>query len=281
VTSPTEPTEPLVVESRWKIYLACAAIVLGALAAYRNSFSVPFVFDDVAAIVENPTLRLPWSIPALLSPPDQATVGGRPLVNLSLALNYAMGDTDVWGYHAVNLLIHLLAGLTLFGVVRRTLVRPLGEDATLAALTIAGLWTVHPLQTEAVTYTVQRTESLMGLCYLLTLYGFIRGVQYLKFGDSAAAAAGPARTDPPGGAGRRNRWFLFSGTACLLGMASKEVMVSAPLMVLLYDRTFVAGTFKEAWRRPGSCSGIWWPAWAETAVGPPESVPGRRWGPMR
>ena len=252
-TEPTEQTEPLAAESRWKIVLAGAAIVLAALAAYHNSFSGPFVFDDPASITENPTIRPPWSIPALLSPPVDATVGGRPLANLSLAINYAMGDTDVWGYHAVNLVIHMLAGLTLFGVVRRTLARPLPADATLLAFTVALLWTVHPLQTEAVTYTVQRTEALMGLCYLLTLYGFIRGVEYQEH-HYATGGEGSGRDladHPAGGVPARShrRWFAFSITACLLGMASKEVMVSAPVIVLLYDRTFVAGSFREAWQR--------------------------------
>ncbi|HXN35557.1 MAG TPA: tetratricopeptide repeat protein, partial [Opitutaceae bacterium] len=89
------------------------------------------------------------------------------------------------------------------------------------------LWTLHPLQTESVTYIIQRAESLMGLLYLLTLYCFIRG----------AERQGPGP------------WFILSIGACLLGMATKEVMASAPLIVLLYDRTFIAGSFSEAWRR--------------------------------
>ncbi len=253
MTSPPEPTEPLVVESRWKILLAGVVIVLAALAAYHNSFFGPFVFDDLSSIPENPTIRDLSSLSRVFSPPAERTVGGRPLVNLSLAVNYALGGTDVWGYHAVNLAIHILAGLALFGVVRRTLARPLPAEATQLAGLVALLWTVHPLQTEAVTYTVQRTESLMGLFYLLTLYCFIRGVQVQEDGGRAAGtSAGPNRADPPGGGasgGRRNRWYGFSVAACLLGMASKEVMVSAPVMVLLYDRTFVAGSFREAWRR--------------------------------
>ncbi|HEX3728296.1 MAG TPA: tetratricopeptide repeat protein, partial [Opitutaceae bacterium] len=140
------------------------------------------------------------------------TVGGRPLVNLSLALNYAAGGLHPEGYHALNLAVHLLAGLALFGLMRRTL------DSLGAGLAVALLWTVHPLQTEAVSYIVQRTESLMALFYLLTLYAFVR---------------------------RKLGWSVV---ACLLGMATKEVMVSAPVLVLLYDRTFVSGTFRQAWR---------------------------------
>jgi tetratricopeptide (TPR) repeat protein len=97
------------------------------------------------------------------------------------------------------------------------------------ALSVALLWAVHPLLTESVTYTIQRAESMMGLFYLLTLYCFIRG-------------AGP-------GASKARVWFPLCVCACLLGMATKEVMASAPLLVFLYDRSFIAGGFAEAWRR--------------------------------
>lgn len=199
-------------------------MVVVGLAAYSNSFSGPWVYDDIPAIAENPTIR---SLAGSLLPPQGTTTSGRPLVNVSLALNWALGGARVAGYHVFNLLIHLAAGLALFGVVRRTLVR-LGNPQALAVAALGALWwTVHPLQTESVTYLVQRAESLMGLCYFLTIYCFIRSLD--------ATAAG--------------RWRGGAILACLAGMASKEVMVSAPLMVWLYDRTFVAGTFREAWRR--------------------------------
>ncbi|MGO9244978.1 MAG: tetratricopeptide repeat protein [Verrucomicrobiia bacterium] len=210
------------------------AVVIAGFLAYHNSFFGPFVFDDVSSIVDNPRIRHLWPIWDALSPSVSSMVGGRPVVNLSLALNYALGGLAVWGYHALNLAIHILAGLTLFGVVRRTLLRPalrerFGPSAVRLALAVAVLWTVHPLQTEAVTYISQRCESLMGLFYLLTLYCFIRGA------DSQ----------------RSGWWFTLLVVACLLGMATKEVMVTAPLMVLLYDRTFVSGSFREAWARHG------------------------------
>jgi Flp pilus assembly protein TadD len=89
------------------------------------------------------------------------------------------------------------------------------------------LWTLHPLQTESVTYLVQRAESLMGLFYLLTLYCYIRS------------------TDSP----FPGRWQVLSVASCALGMATKEVMVTAPIMVLLHDRAFVAGSFRAAWQQ--------------------------------
>src|SRR5580692_7194183 len=159
-----------------RILGAAGIIVLAGLVAYHNSFGGAFVLDDQQAIVENASLRHLWPIWSPLHATTlNATVNGRPLLNLSLALNYAVSGLQPWSYHAANLLIHLLAGLALFGVARRTLERGgAGRAALPAAGAIALLWTVHPLQTEAVTYVVQRAESLMGLCYLLTLYCFIR-----------------------------------------------------------------------------------------------------------
>jgi tetratricopeptide (TPR) repeat protein len=193
----------------------------------------PFIFDDHSSVEDNLTIRHLWPIGDALSPPAKSFVGGRPMVNFSLALNYAWGGLAVWGYHAFNLAVHVLAGLTLYGIVRRTLLRPGlrerfgGASGGWVALAVAVLWTVHPLQTEAVTYISQRCESLMGLFYLLSLYGFLRGAQSRR-------ALG---------------WFSLSVAACYLGVASKEVIVTAPLMVLLYDRTFVSGSFREAWAR--------------------------------
>ncbi|MBK8856277.1 MAG: tetratricopeptide repeat protein [Opitutaceae bacterium] len=191
------------------------------------------MFDDKPAIAGNPSIRQ-WT--TALNPPDIGSgVTGRPLVNLSLALNHAVSGEAVWSYHALNLLIHAGAGLALFGIVRRTLLQPVfGERfrnaAEPLAFAIAALWLAHPLQTESVTSIIQRTESLVGLFYLLTLYGFVRSL------DASPCA---------------RLWGAGSVAACLLGMAAKEVMVTAPLMVLLYDRTFAAGSLREALRLRG------------------------------
>ncbi len=220
------------VSGRTQTAAAAALIALAALAAYHNSLRVPFLFDDGPATLDNASIRTLWPVWGALSPPAGTTVAGRPVANLTLAVNYALGGSDVWGYHALNLLFHILAGLALFGVVRRTLGRPvlggrLGGDALPLALAAALLWTLHPLQTEAVTYVVQRVESLTGLFYLLTFYCFVR----------SAESARPLR------------WQACTVIACLLGMGTKEVMVTAPLLVLLYDRAFVAGTLLKAWQQ--------------------------------
>ncbi|MBI5382009.1 MAG: tetratricopeptide repeat protein [Opitutae bacterium] len=229
---------------------AAGVLALATFAAYANSFSGPFVFDDIDAIAENLTLRQLWPPWGALQPPAGGLpVSGRPVVNFSFALNYAVGGTAVRGYHLANLLIHISASLLLFGIVRRTLRRvmatPTASQATatnrptLLAFSVALLWALHPLQTASVTYLSQRAESLLGLFFLLTFYGFVRWTER----DSATADAAN-RSD-----GSSTGWATLSATACLLGMATKEVMVSAPLLILLFDRTFVAGSWRAAWQQ--------------------------------
>lgn len=208
-----------------------AFVVLAAvLAAYANSLRVPFVYDDIPSIPENATLRSLSALSTVLQPPVQGgiTVGGRPVLNLSFALNYAISGTNPWSYHLANALVHAASALLLLGLARRALANTFAGEIRMpkTACVIALLWALHPLQTQAITYTVQRAESLMGFFYLATLYAFARSLE-----------------------GGTARWRGVSVAVCALGMATKEVMVTAPLLVLLYDRTFVGGSFAAVWRR--------------------------------
>ncbi len=225
------------------VWLGAAGLLLLLGLAYQGSFKGPFVFDDLPAIVHNESIRSLWPLSRVLAPElgdGGVTVSGRPLVNLSLALNYSLGGESVTGYHVFNFLIHAASALLLFGVVRRSLLQAVvaprfGARALPLALAVAALWALHPLQTAAVTYVVQRAEAMMGLCYLLALYSFIRATEKPETGN----------LKPEEG---RLPWLVVSVAACLAGMACKEVMVTAPLMIFLYDRTFVAGAFGRAWQ---------------------------------
>ena len=167
------------------LWAAVVCLIALGLLAYAGSMRGPFVYLDQAAIRDNPTIRHLWPLKGVLMAPvgRGVTVEGRPLVNLSFAANYAVSGAGVTGYHAVNVGIHRLGGRTVLGSVRRPLRRGGDANALLTAWLAAALWTVHPIQTESVTYMVQRAESLMGLFYLLTLYGFIRAHD----GDGALA----------------------------------------------------------------------------------------------
>jgi protein O-mannosyl-transferase len=222
-------------EPRSSVKLATFApllIVVITVLAYANSLQGPMIFDDIPSIQNNHSIRQLWPLSVPLRTVPVGAFHSRPIANLSLAINYALGGLDAPGYHAFNLLIHILTALLLYGVVRRTLTLErfrdtFNQSATGIATTVALIWSVHPLTTSAVTYISQRTEGLMALFYLLTIYCTIRG---------ATSSHGSC-------------WYPAAAVACALGMGSKEVMVSAPLIVLLYDRTFLSPSFRHAWQR--------------------------------
>ena len=193
--------------------LFAALLAAAGLWAYANSLDGVFVLDDVPGVVQNESIRGAPGLRWLMAPPG-STPSGRPLLNVSLALNYAAGGLDVRGYHAVNVGLHLLAAIVLFAVLHRTfassrLAGAFAVHARPVAFAIAVLWVVHPLTTGAVTYIVQRGEILMALFCLLTIYCAIRG------------------------------WTWAAVAACAAGMASKETMVAVPLLVVLWDHLFL------------------------------------------
>jgi len=218
-------------------------VIVGAgTCAYLNSFSGTFVFDDLRAIVDNPNIHTLWPPWVPLWYSSQNAVSGRPMVSLSLAVNYAISGLNTWSYHLWNLAVHLAAGMVLYGLARRSLLCPRlrqtwGRSAPWLALAISLIWVVHPLQTESVTYISTRTESMMGLFYLWTLYCLIRGE----------------------GSIHRGAWSAAAVLCCAMGMASKEAMATAPLMALLFDRAFLSDSFSTALRRR-------WPLYAGLAA---------------
>lgn len=211
-----------------------AAIVLAGACVYWNGLEGPLIWDDQTAIVTNQTIRELWPPWRPLIPPRETPLVARPLTNASFALNYAAHGLDVTGYHLVNLVLHLTTALLLFAIVRRTLAglktcatTDVRQDFSPAVAFVAALWwTIHPLTSEVINYVTQRTEALMGLFLLLTLYGAMRALE-------------PSR---------RRRWSVVSVLACGAGMATKESMAVAPLLIVLYDRIFAFGSVREAIR---------------------------------
>ncbi|MBL8880505.1 MAG: tetratricopeptide repeat protein [Phycisphaerales bacterium] len=207
--------------------LAPLAIVLIVIAAYCNSLTNSFIFDDNGGIVQNPNIRRLWPLGVSMSAPPGTGASGRPVAAFTLALNYALGGLNPLGYHLFNIAVHAGAALALFGLIRRTLRLARGSadaksiaatDAALA-LAVAAIWAAHPLHTSAINHVVYRNEVLMGCFYLLTLYCTARAI-----------------------AGESPLWFMVAWIACALGMGSKEAMVSAPVAAALYDYAFAGGT---------------------------------------
>lgn len=206
-------------------------LALVGLLVYANSLHSPFIYDDRPTI-EDPAIHGLWPPQRPLWARWNSAVEARPVASLTLAVNYALGGRDVIGYHLVNIAFHVLCALVLYGVVRRTLDGPplrerFGAHAAALAFACALLWLVHPANTQVVDYITHRTESIMGVFYLLTLYCAIR-----------------ARSST-----RRLLWSAASVACCALGMASKEVMVTAPLMVALYDWAFRAEPYPRVLRQ--------------------------------
>ncbi len=227
--------------------------------AWAGSLAGVFLLDDLVHIVGNPEIRRIDSFSYL------ALHRARPLVDLSLAVNYAIGGSSVTGYHVFNLTVHLLAALALYGLARRVIeirggtahasnnavmrspdggrsagrrLRERSEGHSnagttlvcLPALAVAAVWSVHPLTTQAVTYVIQRGESMMALFYLLTLYCVVR------------IAAGFWRIG----------WCFAAIVVCAAGMLCKTVMITAPVVALLMDRAWLAPSWRDVFVRR------WW-----------------------
>jgi len=206
------------------------ALVAVCAAVYANTLDNPFIYDDLPYFVENENLHRLWPPTWLeIDVTERSALYGRPVTSLSLALNYALGGVEVVGYRLVNIAIHLLCALAVYALTRRLLrmdARFGAEEGDGLALAVALVWMVHPLVSECVNYAVQRSESLMALFFLLVLYCSVR-----SFEDESP------------------RWAWGAVLCCALGMASKETMIGAPLVALLCDRGFAAGSFAGALRR--------------------------------
>ncbi|MEW4565759.1 tetratricopeptide repeat protein [Bremerella sp. JC770] len=218
--SPSENwASPLVQRTAW----LRGILVVAVIAVYLTSLGGSFVFDDTPNIVENETVDdLSVALGAM------SRLQSRSTTRLSFAINTAMFGKSPFFFHVGNLLIHVVCVVTLFELVRGSITwwnERHGSDLNpnLTGFLAALLWGVHPLGTMAVTYIVQRHESLMAMFYLLTLYGLLRG--------QLAKTAWP--------------WYVGSIVCCWLGMGAKEVMVTAPLVAVLFDRCILSASWRE------------------------------------
>lgn len=201
---------------------ACALLAAIAIAPYVATIGYPFQFDDYPSIVQNRHLDSwnPSSWRLIESP--------RRIVAATFALTRHLAGADPGWFRAGNVLIHALNACLGFLLVRQALRAPRSSEsmrgtATALALIAAALFAAHPLATQAVTYIVQRCESLAALCLLACLY-----------------AAGRIAGDPAGA----RRWSLLLIAAAAVGTAAKEVVVVATALVPLYWRC----CFHDSWR---------------------------------
>ncbi len=198
---------------------------------YSNTFSASFHFDDEQNIMTNPQIK---DLSNFLDFSASRHVG-----LLSFALNYHFGRLDVFGYHLVNLLIHTTNGFLVYILVlllfRTPFMRPssspssIQQDTAGIAFTTALLFVADPIQTQAVTYIVQRFTSLATLFYLLSV------VCYLKW-----RLAAPER-------GSRYLWYGGAWVSTILAMKTKEISFTLPFMILLVEGIFFWPLTRRQW----------------------------------
>jgi tetratricopeptide (TPR) repeat protein len=212
-------------------------VVLLGILTYSNTFRSEFVFDDQSSITENLVIR---DLDNFLRNSSGYDYNSRRFVcYLTFALNYRFGGLDVTGYHATNLLIHILNSLLVYSLVRLTFRSPRLRDSSISrfsgwvALFTALLFETHPVQTQAVTYVVQRMTSLMTMFYLAAL------VFYARWRLSLESKA-PNRIS---GAGS----YLLSLASIVLAMKTKENAFTLPVVLILYDLFFFDAA---VWKKP-------------------------------
>jgi hypothetical protein len=217
--------------------------LIAALAAiiYSNSFYASFHFDDIPAIVENYAIHR-FDIQEIFS------TSFRPVLDITFALNYYFGKLNVFGYHLVNLMLHIANGVMLYFILLWTVNPPhpnppprggrAGEGVFSAdaptnptnfrlPLYASLIFIAHPIQTQAITYIVSRSSVLATTFYLLALLLFIKGFQ-----------ANPA--NPRNSMNSRNLYFIGVFLSSCLGMGTKQIAVTLPLMLLIYDFYFIS-----------------------------------------
>ena len=219
---------------------AFVSLFLLLLLTYCNTFDASWHFDDENNILNNSPLHLAELNVQNIKKTFFADWNGsgklyRPVACLSFALNYYFCGDEVYGYHLINFIIHFLSSIFLFLFVYHTLNLPIlkaryGPYSYFIALISAVLWAINPVQTQAVTYVVQRMTSMAGLFCIMAMYYYLKG-----------------RTSTP--KLLRSTHYLLSIGCGILALGSKENAVMLPVVILIYDLFLLQGVTKKNLKR--------------------------------
>jgi hypothetical protein len=254
--------------SKTALHLLLVAVI--GIIAYSNTFRAPFLFDDRAQIQNNQMIKDPANFLLaleghLFNSSGYRYIPSRLLGYLSFALNYHFGGVDVWGYHVTNLVIHILNGFLVYFLLKLTFKTPmmrrgppLGEPSgtgvpysALIALFTALFFVSHPVQTEAVTYIVQRFASLATMFYLLSLVMYIKG-RLLQVKAEGKVEQKDSSLEPrsspavlPSTLALPLTCFFLSLLFAVCAMKTKEISFTLPLVIVLYESIFFATPLKK------------------------------------
>ncbi len=213
------------------IFLQVFILSVVGLLVYSNSLSVPFVFDDRPNIVENSNVRVTeLSFDSLLSAGFKSNLGSRPVANISFALNYYFNKYNVFGFHLVNVIIHVFTGIFLYCFILLTLnqhaLKPDNLSPAWIAFFASVIWLVHPINTQSVTYIVQRMNSMASMFYMMALLFYVYGRLSRKLWQ---------------------KFFLLSGSivAAVMALGSKEIAITLPFFIILYEWFFLQDLSKS------------------------------------
>jgi tetratricopeptide (TPR) repeat protein len=204
------------------LFLLSLALIV--ILIYTNTIGSPFIFDSRNNIESNPHIRISKiTLNSLAEAAFKSNARQRPLSNISFALNYYLHGYNVVGFHVVNILVHISTGFVLYLFVKSTFRTPAlrsryGDYMWISFFT-AAVWMVHPVQTQSVSYIVQRMNSLCAMFYVLSI------LFYTRFRLSGR---------------QKNKWWLFSGCilAGVLALASKQIAATLPVFIIAYEWYF-------------------------------------------
>jgi len=221
-------------------YILAFFIVLMIFSAYSNTFTSPPFLDDFHSFINEKALYLDSvSVSSILSLSQSKFGLSRFLPVITLALNHSLGHSNLIYFHAVNLLIHLLAFFAVFWLVRQILAAeknrgaegPLHEIAGFLPLCVAAIWALSPVQTSSVTYLVQRMASMQALFFTLSVACFIKA--RLLSGKKPGSAV---------------VFYFLCAFAAVCSLLSKENSAVLPVALALTDIWFFDSAWmKKAW----------------------------------
>jgi len=208
------------------------AIIVATICIYLPSLSGPFLFDDIPAIQNNQAIKETPNLENLMDIPSQGPLSGRPLVALTFHLNYKAFGLSPYGYKITNLIIHILNVFLVFKILIE-LAPKIGRHSNCIAFVAisTAVWALHPINTESVAYTTQRTELMAGT-FVLASVAF-----YLRSHNSS----------------RKTTFVTLSILSGMAGALCKESAAMIPLAIALLDRAFFFTSWKEAYRERKLC----------------------------
>lgn len=207
--------------------LSILIIILTGFLAYSNTFRGEMIFDDINIIQQNENIHDFNEFKNLNS---WFNLNSRHFCMLTFALNYSIHENEVFGYHIVNLLIHLIFGILIFLLMKLILkVRLYDNDPQrkypgLLAFFIALVCVMHPIQTQAVSYIVQRMASMAAMFYVASVFFYAKGrLLYSNNGLNFKVFT----------------LYFFSLLFGIIGLQTKQTVITLPAAILLFELFFI------------------------------------------